>query len=216
VQPASAAASLNGSAGDRPTIESSLRELASEALSLVDARWTIHPEYERLLAPIDFRGRKTLDLGCGAGDVSRWVRGQGASLVDGVEEDEAVLAAARLVNAAEGSARVFFYGNALPDTSTYSEHYDVVLALGVLADALPAIEAVADVVDELLVVEVGSRNAAEQEALRAVERRFPHSVRLGTVGPDAARGPAERKARRVIAFSKKPVALAGKRKRRGR
>src|SRR5690242_18087281 len=94
--PGPAASPQNGAADLRPSIRDSLRELASDALSLVDARRTIHPDYEPLLGCIDFRGRSVLDLGCRAGDVSRWVHERGASVVDGVDEDEAAVAAARL------------------------------------------------------------------------------------------------------------------------
>ena len=106
-----------------------------------------------MLDQVDFEGKKVLDLGCNFGQVSRGARSRGAYLVDGYEIDPFFLEIARAISAYEEETRVSFYRRDIADPSSYVEHYDIVLAFSVWAFLSHSLDKVAEITEQLLIVE---------------------------------------------------------------
>src|SRR5947209_18625213 len=85
------------------------------------------PRHE-FLHKLNFKDKRVLDLGSNLGEMSRSVRGFGASWVDGYEYDPYFLQIAQLVNVHNDVTRVNFYQADISDPALYRERYDIVLA----------------------------------------------------------------------------------------
>ena len=167
------------------------------------------------LDQIDFEGKKVLDLGSNFGQISRGARTRGAYLVDGYEIDPFFLEIARAINAYEEETRVSFYQRDIADPSSYIEHYDIVLAFSVWAFLSHSLDKIAEITEQLLIVETHELDqnvvradhcpgappspSSLSEYLRQASRWFPCYRILG-------RTDGQRRA--VIAFAKDELALA--------
>lgn len=135
---------------------------------------------EEFLDQIDFEGKKVLDLGSNLGELSRAARARGACLVDGFEYDQYFLEISSLVNAYNETSRVSFHRRDATDPSIYSEHYDIVLAFSVFTYISSVLEQIAEITDQLLVLETHKlEENLESSYLTPVLRYFPHYEILG-------------------------------------
>ena len=168
-----------------------------------------------ILDQISFEGKKVLDLGCNFGQISRAARSRGAYLVDGYEIDPFFLEIAHAVSAYEEDTRVSFYQRDIANPLSYVEHYDIVLALSVWAFLSPSLDKVAEITEQLLIVETHELGqnppradhcpgaplspSSLSEYLSQASRWFPYYRVLG-------RTDGQRRA--VIAFAKDETSLA--------
>jgi len=153
-----------------------------------------------VLDQINFAGMKVLDLGSNLGQISLGVRARGASLVDGYEIDPFFLEIAYAISAYEQASRVSFYRRDISSAESYSEHYDVVLALSVWAFMRGVLEKIAEITDRLLILETHElRDDLASEYLTPTAKWFPYHRILGRT--DGGR-------RAVIAFARDESAFS--------
>jgi 2-polyprenyl-3-methyl-5-hydroxy-6-metoxy-1,4-benzoquinol methylase len=94
------------------------------------AGWERAAEHDDLLSLLpDVRGRRVLDLGCGAGQLARYIAMRGAAEVLGVDLSERMLELARREWAHE---RVFYVRGAVEDVTFPVERFDLVVSSLVL------------------------------------------------------------------------------------
>jgi SAM-dependent methyltransferase len=157
---------------------------------------------------VDFRGRTVLDLGSNLGEISRSARARGARLVDGFEYDPFFIEIARMVNAYNDVTRVSFYQRDITDPSIYRERYDIVCAFAVFIYIEPVLDHLAEITDEVLIVETHRLNDnLERRFIRPIEQYFPHYKILGET-EWGVRGERARSVRRaVVAFARDEATL---------
>jgi hypothetical protein len=164
-----------------PTLKPELEKLISHSLSggsAADSSWRAETGIgdgsgrDPILEQLDFEGRKVLDLGCGLGDRSRRVRARGAKLVDGFDRDPDRLRAARLLNAFHDATRVSFYDRDVSDPESYSECYDIVLALPVATAIESVMGRIAEITCRLLVTELPGSGPEESALLSSIQKVF--------------------------------------------
>jgi 2-polyprenyl-3-methyl-5-hydroxy-6-metoxy-1,4-benzoquinol methylase len=135
---------------------------------------------EELLSAIPFAGRTVVDLGSNLGELSRFARAQGATLVDGHEYDPYFVELAQLINAYNGTTRVSFHRSDITRPSLYTETYDITLAFSVFIYVRDVMEQIAATTRELLVLETHRIDANfESLYLRTILPHFPHYRVLG-------------------------------------
>lgn len=213
-----------------PTIKPELRELILKALKLnylsVSCKDAVQTgnAYQSLslgdtstagfrtsrmevLDQIDFGGKTVLDLGSNLGEISRSVRERGATLVDGFEYDSYFVEIANLANAFNDVTRVSFYQRDVTDPAIYKEHYDIVLAFSVFHYASTVLTQLAEITDELFVLETHKlEDNLESGYINPVKRYFPFYKILGTTEWGASMDASEKRA--VIVFARKESVLA--------
>jgi SAM-dependent methyltransferase len=155
------------------------------------------------LEQIAFEGKKVVDLGSNLGELSRFARARGATIVDGYEYDPFFVEVAYALNALNKTTRVSFYERDLTDPTAYTEEYDVVLAFSVAHYVYDArvLEALERITREALVIETHRiENNLAERYIDPVTRLFPVYRILGYSEWSSA-GPSEDQ-RAVIAFGK--------------
>ena len=179
-----------------------------QSLALGETRTTgFRTDRREFLDRIDFEGKKVLDLGSNLGEISRAARTRGAYLVDGFEYDPFFVETAQLVNAYNNVTRVSFYERDITDPSSYTERYDIVLALSVFVYIESVLDRIADITDQVLVLETHRLDGdLESTYLEPVLRYFPYYRILGETEWGTAVDPSVRRA--VIAFAKQESSLS--------
>jgi 2-polyprenyl-3-methyl-5-hydroxy-6-metoxy-1,4-benzoquinol methylase len=158
------------------------------------------------LDEIKFEGKKVLDLGSNLGEISRAARARGACLVDGFEYDSYFLEIAHAVNAYNGVTRVSFYQRDITNPSVYEEHYDIVLAFSVFTYIHSVLERIADITDQLLILETHKLEGnLDSQYLKPVSRHFPYYHVLGESEWGVRQDANEKRA--VIVFAKRESAF---------
>lgn len=154
------------------------------------------------LDQVDFAGKQVLDLGSNLGELSRGARARGASLVDGFEYDPFFVELATAIDTYAKVTRVSYYERDITDPAAYSDHYDVVLAFSVFVYIEPVLERLAQITDELLLLETHRlEDNLEDYYVRVVGKHFPHYAILGESDWDVRLG-GEGDRRAVVAFAK--------------
>jgi hypothetical protein len=178
-----------------------------QSITLGDERTTgFRSSREEFLDRVDFTGKRVLDLGANLGEISRAVRGRGATLVDGYEYDSFFVEMAQAVNAYNGTTRVSFYERDITDSTIYREHYEIVLAFSVFVYLTGVLPALAEITDGVLVLETHRLEGnLESTYLNPIGRLFPHHVILGP--SDWGRGHDADGQRAVIVFAKTDESL---------
>jgi hypothetical protein len=179
-----------------------------QSLALGGTRTTgFRTDRRGFLDKISFEGKKVLDLGSNLGEISRAARNRGACLVDGFEYDPFFLEIAHLVNAYNDVTRVSFYQRDITDAIIYKEHYDIVLAFSVFTYVHSVLESIAEITDQLLIVETHKLEGnLESGYVQPVLPYFPYYHILGESEWGVRHEASERRA--VIAFAKQESALA--------
>jgi SAM-dependent methyltransferase len=108
---------------------------------------------DSLFSVFDFRGRSVLDCGCNIGEMSRQARARGAYLVDGYEYDDYFVHMARLINVANGTARVSFYQKDITNPAAFEDTFDVGLAFSVFPYIQPVLKELSEHIREALILE---------------------------------------------------------------
>jgi SAM-dependent methyltransferase len=158
------------------------------------------------LDQIDFRAKRVLDLGANLGELSRAARARGAALVDGYEYDPFFVELAQMLNAYNGTTGVSFYERDITEPGIYREHYDIVLAFSVFTYIGGALERLAEVADEALVIETHKLDGnLESGYLGPVRKFLPVYEVLGE--SDWGRSLPEHQTRAVIVFARHRAAL---------
>jgi hypothetical protein len=133
-----------------------------------------------ILDQIEFTGKRVLDLGSNLGEISRAARARGATLVDGFEYDKVFLETAHAINAYNRTTRVSFFHRDITDRAVYCERYDIVLALSVFTYVRSVLDRIADITDQILVVETHKLDGnLETDYVAPVREYFPHYRVLG-------------------------------------
>lgn len=170
-----------------PTLKPALEDLISRSLNGRSASAPGGALWDRL----ELEGQTVLDLGCGFGDLSRAARARGAALVDGFDRDQNRIRVARLLNAYHDVTRVSYYERDVSDPESYSEPYDIVLALSVPTEVAGVVSRLANITRRLLVVGLFGSEAEDSSLLASIEGAFPrHEI----AGAEAGEG------RYVIAY----------------
>jgi hypothetical protein len=153
---------------EAPSLEEEVGALVRRALpeGLVSER---HAD-EGILDRVRLQGLKVLDVGAGLGERCRATRARGAVLVDGFEPDPELARVARLLNAHEHATRVSIYERDLGQPDSYSEPYDVVLALSTFDSVAGVLDKIAGITDGVFVTAPPDL----EESLAIVEASFPH------------------------------------------
>jgi len=160
------------------------------------------------LDQVNFTNAKVLDLGSNLGELSRAARERGAWLVDGFEYDPFFIETAQLINAHNGLTRVSFYNRDISNPAIYAEHYDIVLAFSVFTYIHSVLPQLAEITDQILVIETHKLDGnLERDYLAPVSRYFPYHRVLGQ--SDWGRTFKTTEKRAVIAFAKSELALLG-------
>lgn len=134
----------------------------------------------RFLDPVNFEGKKVLDLGSNLGELSRAARVRGAYLVDGFEYDQYFVEIANLINVYNRATRVSFYQNDITDPSVYAEQYDIVLAFSVFTYVNSVLEHIAAITNQLFVLETHKLEGnLDSDYLEPVSQYFPDHRILG-------------------------------------
>jgi hypothetical protein len=156
-----------------------------------------------ILDRIVFAQKTVLDLGSNLGELSRAARARGAALVDGLEFDPFFVELATALNLYGQVTRVSYYRRDITDPSTYQDHYDVVLAFSVFVYIEPVLDRLAQVTDELFVLETHrlEGNNLEDYYVRVVGKHFPHYAIIGESDWDVRLG-GEGDRRAVLAFAR--------------
>ena len=163
-------------------------------------------ERAEFLDQINFANTKVLDLGSNLGELSRAARERGAWLVDGFEYDPFFIETAQLINAYNGVSRVSFYNRDISNPGIYSEHYDIVLAFSVFTYIHSVLPQLAEITDQILVIETHKLDGnLERDYLAQVSRYFPYHRVLGQSDWGRTFDMTEKRA--VIAFAKSQLAL---------
>jgi SAM-dependent methyltransferase len=127
-----------------------------------------------ILDQIDFRDRSVLDLGSNLGEISRAARERGAALVDGYEYDQYFVDMANLINAYNGTTRVSFFQRDITDRASYSQSYDIVMALAVFIYVQPVLAELATITRLGLILETHRLDDnLESLYLPAIREHFP-------------------------------------------
>jgi 2-polyprenyl-3-methyl-5-hydroxy-6-metoxy-1,4-benzoquinol methylase len=127
---------------------------------------------------VRFSGRKVLDLGSNLGEISRYARNRGASMVDGYEYDQHFIDMANLISAYQRVTRVSFHRKDITDPSAYDESYDLVLALSVFVYVEDVLGSIAEKTDALL-LETHMLEGNLERYIDPVLEHFPHHHVLG-------------------------------------
>jgi SAM-dependent methyltransferase len=160
-----------------------------------------------LLDRISFEGKSVLDLGSNLGELSRAARTRGAALVDGFEYDPFFVEMASAINAYNATTRVSFFERDITHPAVYGEHYDIVLAFSVFHYVGGVIATVAEMTNELLVVETHRLDGnLETHYIDPVLEFFPAYSILGF--PEWRSDDPSAGERAVIAFAKNESTLA--------
>ena len=158
-----------------------------------------------LLDRISFDGKMVLDLGSNLGELSRAARAGGAALVDGFEYDPFFIELAGLINAYNTVTRVSFYERDIT-TAVYRDRYDIVLAFSVFHYVGGVMETIAQMTNELLVVETHRLdNNLESHYISPIGRLFPASAILGCSDWNSHQPGAGKRA--VVAFARSQTEL---------
>lgn len=216
-------------AGEPPSLRSRIHELLGDALQ---AQYTSESCRDRIqtgnhyqsvklgaqksngfrtdrsefLDQINFANAKVLDLGSNLGELSRAARERGAWLVDGFEYDPFFIETAQLLNAYNDITRVSFYNRDISNPGIYSERYDIVLAFSVFTYIHSVLPQLAEITDQILVIETHKLDGnLERDYLAQVSRYFPYYRILGQ--SDWGRTFKTTEKRAVVAFAKTQLAL---------
>jgi SAM-dependent methyltransferase len=160
-----------------------------------------------LLDRISFDGKTVLDLGSNLGELSRAARAREAALVDGFEYDPFFIELAGLINAYNTVTRVSFYERDITNPVVYRDRYDIVLAFSVFHYVGGVMETIAQMTNELLVVETHRLDGnLETHYIDPVLKFFPAYSILGF--PEWRSDDPSAGERAVIAFAKSESALS--------
>jgi hypothetical protein len=129
---------------------------------------------EAILDRVRLPGLKVLDVGAGLGERCRAARARGAAIVDGFEPESDLVRAARLLNAHHHATRVSIYERDLGQPDSYSEPYDVVLALSTFDSVAGVLDKIAGITDGVFVTALPDL----EKSLATVEASFPHHEML--------------------------------------
>jgi len=136
------------------------------------------PKRTNLISTIDFRGKKVLDIGANTGEISRYIRRLGASLVDGYEYDSFFVEIGRMINAYTGITRVSLYQGDASNPEFYSEKYDVVVALAVYVYIKNVLDKIAEITDVML-FETHTLDQGLDFYLEKITPYFPYFQHMG-------------------------------------
>lgn len=131
-----------------------------------------------VLDTVKFSGRRVLDLGSNLGEISRYARKRGASMVDGYEYDQHFIDMANLISAYQRVTRVSFHRRDITDPSAYDDSYDLVLALSVFVYVEDVLGLIAGKTDALL-LETHMLEGNLERYVDPVLEHFPHHHILG-------------------------------------
>jgi hypothetical protein len=113
-------------------------------------------------------------------------------VVDALERDRDLVTLARLLNAYHRVTRVSFFERAVGAAATYSQPYDVVLALSDLTDVQPVLESIAPITEGVFLAELpAGSNDHTRSNLNSLERWFP-ATHVLEVSADAGRSTGEK------------------------
>lgn len=105
---------------DNPEFYEAYKELRESEFNANDLM--IRPNMRKLAG--DVSGLRVLDMGCGAGDMSRWLADNGAALVTGMDISERMLGAA----AEQPHERVTYVRSSAEDSSFDPDSFDLVIS----------------------------------------------------------------------------------------
>ncbi len=166
-------------------------------------------ERREYLDRIFFTGKRVLDLGSNLGELSRYARARGATLVDGFEFDPYFVELANLLNAYNGTTRVSFYERDITDPDTYREPYHIVLAFSVFIYIRDLLDAIASITNEILVLETHKLDGnLESTYLSVLRERFPAYRLLGETEWGTPHEDTDRRAVLVFATDERALELA--------